>query len=96
MLWLFSKSDYLKLWFFKRILEKALGNVWPVILFCIFPSKLSKFLIHFPIEVVSEEEGPETKEGVHFLWLSNSQAFSLWKEIIPQSEKTKQKLTLKQ
>lgn len=70
-LWLFSVR-LLEMVFLKRILEKALGNIWPVIPFCIFPSKLSKFLVHFPVEVVSEEEGPETKKGVHFLWLSNT------------------------
>ena len=29
-----------------------------------------ELLVHFPIEVSSEEEGPETEQGVHFLTLA--------------------------
>lgn len=49
----------------------------PVSLLPILHSQLLELLIHFLVEVISEEEGPEPEERVHLLGLTNAQPFSL-------------------
>lgn len=49
----------------------------PVVVFGIFYSILFELLIHLPVEVVPEEEGPEPEQSVHLLRLADPQPFSL-------------------
>jgi len=63
--------------------KRHLISSWPVIFFGVFHCKLFELLIHLPVEVVSEEEGPEPKQSVHLLRQANPQPFPLCREKNP-------------
>ena len=50
----------------------------PVAFFGVLHGALSELLVHLPVEVVSQKEGPEPEECVHLLRLANAQPFPLW------------------
>lgn len=58
--------------------KKALQTI-SVAFFGILQSQLLELFIHFFVEVISEEEGPEAEESVHLLRLADAQAFPLVK-----------------
>lgn len=52
-------------------------SISPVVFFCVLQSRLFELLVHLSVEVVSEEERPESEERVHLLRLANPQPFPL-------------------
>lgn len=55
----------------------AVGHWLPVTFFPILYWQLLELFIHLLVEMISQEEWPESEECVHFLRLSNSQSLSL-------------------
>ena len=53
----------------------------PVVFFGVFQRVLFELLVHLPVEVVPQEEGPEPEQRVHLLRLADPQPFPLWKDI---------------
>ena len=49
----------------------------PVVLLGLLHGELPELFIHLPVEVVSQEEGPEPEECVHLLRLAHSRPFPL-------------------
>lgn len=56
--------------------EEALQSI-PVVVFGVLQRVLFELFIHFPVEIVPEEKGPEPKQSVHLLRLSHAQPLSL-------------------
>ena len=49
----------------------------PVSFFSVLHHQLSELLVHLPVEVVPQEEGPEAEQCVHLLRLADSQPLPL-------------------
>ena len=49
----------------------------PVALLAVFNHQLLELLVHLPVEVVPQEEGPEAEQRVHLLRLADPQALAL-------------------
>lgn len=57
--------------------QRLHSTVSPVVFFGVFHRVLFELLVHLPVEVVPQEEGPEPEEGVHLLRLADPQPFPL-------------------
>lgn len=57
--------------------EQQLLSTLPVVFFGIFHRKLFELLVHLPVEVIPQEEGPESEQRVHLLRLAGPQPFPL-------------------
>ena len=49
----------------------------PVAFLAVFNHQLLELLVHLPVEVVPQEEGPEAEQRVHLLRLADPQALAL-------------------
>lgn len=65
----------------------------PVVFFGIFHGALFELLVHLPVEVVPQEEGPEPEQGVHLLRLADAQPFPLWNTEFPSGTCTRRTLS---
>lgn len=61
----------------------------PVVFFSVFHRALFELLVHLPVEVVPQEEGPEPEQSVHLLRLADPQPFPLWNTSTRSPESTK-------
>lgn len=61
----FSRQDL-------QIKHRIQDHELPVVFLGVLQGKLLELLIHLSVKVVSEEEGPESEEGVHLLRLTHT------------------------
>lgn len=61
-----------------RVAAKETLNSIPISSPRVLSSELSKLVIHAPIEMLSQKEGPEAKQRIHLLRLAHAQSFPIF------------------